>query len=76
LGAGIKARALRAPGAAAPDETSEMMELSEERRARLIAYVEGSRDMPDAMRTRLLDQLAQARVPASVVARLETRMGG
>ncbi|SEK60347.1 RND family efflux transporter, MFP subunit [Roseovarius nanhaiticus] len=79
LGAGVKVRALGDAAAAsgeATDETSEMMDLSEERRARLIAYVEGSRDMPDAVRTRLLDQLAQSRVPASVVARLETRMGG
>ncbi|MEX1235999.1 MAG: HlyD family efflux transporter periplasmic adaptor subunit [Roseovarius sp.] len=83
LGAGIKARALGAGAATgadvdgkAQDETSEMMNLSDERRARLIAYVEGSRDMPDAMRTRLLDQLAQARVPASVVEQIETRMGG
>ncbi|MFX0541847.1 efflux RND transporter periplasmic adaptor subunit [Roseovarius sp. S4756] len=75
LGAGIKVRAL-GDAAEAADENSEMMDLSAERRARLIAYVEGSRDMPDAMRTRLLNQLAQARVPASVVARLENRMGG
>ncbi|WP_324752133.1 efflux RND transporter periplasmic adaptor subunit [Roseovarius sp. Pro17] len=74
LGAGIKVRPIGA-GAAAP-EPAAMLELSEERRARLIAYVEGSRDMPDAMRTRLLDQLAQARVPARVVERLENRMGG
>ena len=76
LGAGIKVRALGAEAAAATDETSEMLEITEERRARLIAYVTGSRDMPDAMRDRLLSQLAQARVPASVIARLETRMGG
>jgi len=75
LGAGIKVRPLTG-AAAAPPEPSEMLELTEERRARLIAYVTGNRDMPDAARTRLLDQLAQGMVPADVVARLETRMGG
>jgi hypothetical protein len=75
LGAGIKVRALDAAPVAAPD-TADMLDLSEDRRARLIAYVQGNTDMPDAVRTRLLDQLAQARVPARVVERLETRMGG
>jgi len=75
LGAGIKARPLGA-GAAAPQESSEMLDLNEERRARLIAYVTGDRDMPDAARARVLVQLAQARVPAGLVQRLETRMGG
>lgn len=75
LGAGIKVRALTG-GAEAQPEPQAMLELSAERRARLVAYVEGSREMPAEMRSRLLDQLAQARVPASVVERLETRMGG
>ncbi|MDO5756929.1 MAG: HlyD family efflux transporter periplasmic adaptor subunit [Rhodobacterales bacterium] len=75
LGAGIKVRALTGSDKAAP-EPQAMLELSAERRARLVAYVEGSREMPAEMRDRLLDQLAQARVPARVVERLETRMGG
>jgi multidrug efflux pump subunit AcrA (membrane-fusion protein) len=75
LGAGIKARPLGAD-AAAPQESSEMLDLNEERRARLIAYVTGDHDMPDAARARVLVQLAQARVPAGLVQRLETRMGG
>ncbi|MCZ4352201.1 HlyD family efflux transporter periplasmic adaptor subunit [Roseovarius aestuarii] len=80
LGVGIKVRALaRSSGdrqGADAAKSREMMDLTEERRARLIAYVEGNTDMPDAVRTRLLDQLAQARVPARVVQRLENRMGG
>ncbi|WP_113912396.1 efflux RND transporter periplasmic adaptor subunit [Roseovarius dicentrarchi] len=75
LGAGIKVRPLAA-AAAAPPAPQAMLELTRERRERLIAYVEGRRDMPAAMRDKLLDQLAQARVPARVVERLETRMGG
>jgi hypothetical protein len=75
LGPGIKARALgTAPGGEA--ESATMLELSEERRARLVAFVKGRRDMPEAERGRLLDQLAQVSVPADVVKRLETRMGG
>lgn len=75
LGGGIKVRPIGAEAAAVP-EPADMLELSEERRARLVAYVEGSRDMPDAVRSRLLEHLAQTRVPARVVERLETRMGG
>ncbi len=75
LGAGIKVRPLTGGAEAAP-EPQAMLELSEERRARLVAYVEGSRDMPAPMRDKLLNQLAQTRVPARVVERLENRMGG
>ncbi len=75
LGAGIKVRPLTGAAEAQP-EPQAMLELSAERRARLVAYVEGNRDMPAAMRDKLLDQLAQARVPARVVERLENRMGG
>lgn len=77
LGAGIKVRALGdLPVDEAEDATAEMLELSAERRARLVAYVTGNTDMPEPVRARLLDQLAQARVAASVVQRLENRMGG
>lgn len=75
LGGGIKVRPIGAD-AEPPREPTAMLELSEERRARLVAYVEGRRDMPEAVRDRLLAQLAQSRVPADVVERLETRMGG
>jgi multidrug efflux pump subunit AcrA (membrane-fusion protein) len=75
LGAGIKVRPLSG-GAAAQPEQPAMLELSAERRVRLVAYVEGRRDMSAAMRDKLLNQLAQARVPAQLVERLENRMGG
>ena len=75
LGAGIKVRAIRGAGqdqAVAP----EMLELDPERRARLVAYVEGNARMPEAVKARLLGQLNQTQVEADVVQRLENRMGG
>ena len=75
LGAGIKVRPLR--GDMQDDQSlNEMLELSEDRRARLMAFVEASTDMPEAVKTRLLGQLAERRVPARMVQRLERRMGG
>ncbi|WP_299847044.1 HlyD family efflux transporter periplasmic adaptor subunit [uncultured Roseovarius sp.] len=75
LGAGIKVRPLRNEADDAAS-ASEMLELSEDRRARLVAFVEGSTDMPEAVKIRLLGQLAEPRVPARMVKRLEGRMGG
>lgn len=75
LGSGIKVRPLRhSEGAASARD--EMLELSQERRARLTAFVESATDMPEAVKTRLLGQLKQPRVPARMVQRLETRIGG
>ncbi|RKF16275.1 biotin/lipoyl-binding protein [Roseovarius spongiae] len=76
LGAGIKVRAIRPESAGPRADAPEMLTLSAERRARLVAYVQDSADMPDAVKTRLLAKLGQDRVPARVVERLETRMGG
>ncbi|GLO71793.1 hypothetical protein MACH17_33100 [Phaeobacter inhibens] len=86
LGAGIKVRPLRqgaeVTGANpdAPRDTAaaeaELIELSEDRRARLVAMVEGNSRMPEAVRARMLEQLAAAKVPARLINRIETRMGG
>ncbi|SFD91056.1 efflux RND transporter periplasmic adaptor subunit [Roseivivax sediminis] len=76
LGPGIKVRTL---GVDLPDEeetADALMELSDERRQRLVAYVEGSAAMPDAAKERILAQLSGQRVPASVVERIESRIGG
>lgn len=75
LGAGIKIRPIRPDGAAEP-EAPEMVELTEERRARLIAFVEGNNRMPSEAKQRVLAQLSQPAVPARVIERLESRMGG
>ncbi|NBD28744.1 MAG: HlyD family efflux transporter periplasmic adaptor subunit [Alphaproteobacteria bacterium] len=75
LGSGIKVQPLNQDqGAAAPAE-AQAIKLDPERRARLVAFVEGSQ-MPDEAKARVLSQLEQDEVPADVVTRLETRMGG
>lgn len=75
LGAGIKVRALRQSGMA-ETESPDMVELTEERRARLTAFVQANAGLPEAARQRILDQLSQGTVPARVVQRIESRMGG
>lgn len=72
LGQGIKVRPLDTR--AGPPAAPETIALTEERRARLIAFVEGNRRMPEAVRARLLAQLAAPEVPAATIARLEERM--
>lgn len=76
LGAGIKVRPLRPGAAEAEPEAPEMVELSEERRAKLVAFVEGNNRMPAEAKARVLSQLKQPKVPAQMVARIEGRMGG
>ena len=77
LGAGIKVRPMRGAGAAeAPPAEPDLIELTEDHRARLVAMVEDNAMMPDEAKQRILAQLAQERVPAQVVERLEARMGG
>lgn len=77
LGVGIKVRPLREDDdGTASEPVAEYLELSDERRARLVAFVEGNDRMPDAAKERVLAQLRADRVPANVVASLEGRMGG
>ncbi|MEN9061481.1 efflux RND transporter periplasmic adaptor subunit [Ponticoccus litoralis] len=74
LGAGIRVEPVGE--AAAVAEAPAMIALSDERRARLVAFVEANSRMPEEARSRLLAQLAQPEVPAETVARIEQRMGG
>ncbi|WP_112322336.1 efflux RND transporter periplasmic adaptor subunit [Oceanibium sediminis] len=79
IGPGVKVRPIRrgASGETAPlSETSENLALAPDRRARLIAYVEGNARMPADVKQRLLAQLNAEQVPSAVVERLESRMGG
>lgn len=80
LGPGIRVRPLRIePSAAAEDPGEpeiEMVELSQEHRARLVAFVEANGRMPEDVKARLLDTLGHPRVPAHLVRRIESRMGG
>ena len=75
--AGGRAAALQPVAAADGGADAEgRVALSAERRAALIAFVEGNSRMPDDVRARMLSDLQQERVPAATVARLEARMGG
>ncbi|MEM7721076.1 MAG: HlyD family efflux transporter periplasmic adaptor subunit [Pseudomonadota bacterium] len=74
LGEGIRISPLRGTDAP-PPETPETITLDDDRRARLIAFVEGNGFIPADVKDRLLNQLNQPEVPARVVARLESRMG-
>jgi len=75
LGAGIKIRPLR-PGGAQTAPEKEMIELTEERRQKLIAFVEGNKRMPSDVRKRIVSQLQKPAVAAEMITRLEQRMGG
>jgi RND family efflux transporter MFP subunit len=74
LGAGIRVRPMRqgAQAATVPDT----VELTDERRAKLVAFVERAQRLSPEMKAQLLDQLAKTKVPAGVVDRIESRMGG
>ena len=74
LGAGIKVRPLRIDDRAT--DGPEMLDLTDERRARLIAFIEGNQNMPKDAKARVLAQLAKDKVPARTVKRIEARMGG
>lgn len=78
LGAGIKVRPLEQTGTVtgAQDKDTALLDLTEDRRARLRAFVQQSPDISDADKARLMGQLEQPQVPARVVDRLEARMGG
>ena len=73
LGAGIKVKVVR--GGVEQDDAA-LLELSDERRAALIAFVEGNSQMPDAAKAKVLAQLAKDKVPARTVERIEAKMGG
>ncbi len=74
LGAGVRVRPLRVEANAGA--SAEMVELTEEKRAQLMAQVEASDRMPKDVKDRVLGQLREATVPASLVRRLENRAGG
>lgn len=76
LGAGIAVKPIDRTAPPAAQAPPEMLELSEERRARLVAFVEANNGMPQEAKERVLARLSEQKVPAQMVARLESRMGG
>ncbi|MCF6233173.1 MAG: HlyD family efflux transporter periplasmic adaptor subunit [Rhodobacteraceae bacterium] len=71
LGVGIRVRPL-----GEVDEASELLELTDARRARLVAFVQSSKRMPEEVKADMLEQLTEAMVPAQLVQRIEARIGG
>jgi multidrug efflux pump subunit AcrA (membrane-fusion protein) len=76
LGAGIRVRPIRPEMAGAAPADPEMVALDPERRARLVAFIEANPSMPPDAKERVLGQLRQDEVPAQVIQRIESRMGG
>ena len=76
LGGGIRVRPIDRSAQPQAAEAPQMLELDPERRARLVAFVEGNPRMPAEAKERVLDQLSRDRVPAAMVERIESRMGG
>ena len=76
LGAGIKVKPVRSGPAGAEIEEIEMVELTEERRAKLMEFIEGNGYIPPDAKKRILGQLKKNKVPANMVERIESRMGG
>jgi hypothetical protein len=76
LGAGIKVKAVRSDAASRAPEKPATVELTPERRARLLAFIQDNGYIPDDAKKRLLKQLKMKKVPMQVVERLESRIGG
>ena len=76
LGAGIRIDPLRPDAVQAAPTDPETIALDPDRRARLIAFVEGNSFIPEDVRARMLMQLNEDEVPMRMVTRLESRMGG
>ncbi|MCX8955448.1 efflux transporter periplasmic adaptor subunit, partial [Ruegeria sp. NA] len=72
LGSGVRVRPLRFEAGVDPG----MVELTDEKRAELVAQVEANSAMPPKEKTQVLTRLREARVPTSLVRSIETRAGG
>ena len=76
LGSGIKVRAVRSGEADKPPKVPDMIELTEERRQKLIKFIEGNKWIPKTAKERTIGKLKKEKVPAEMVNRIESRMGG
>lgn len=76
LGTGIKVRAVRSGEADKPPKAPEMIELTEERRQKLIKFIEDNKWIPKTAKERTIGKLKKEKVPAEMVSRIESRMGG
>ncbi|MCV2892919.1 efflux RND transporter periplasmic adaptor subunit [Lentibacter sp. XHP0401] len=76
LGAGIRVTPVEAAAAVEAPAAPELIELTDERRAKLVAAIEANSRMPKDVQERMLAQLKEPKVPARMVERIESRMGG
>ncbi|MDE0531625.1 MAG: HlyD family efflux transporter periplasmic adaptor subunit [Albidovulum sp.] len=77
LGSGIKVKpVLPAQDGDQPLEAPEMIALSSEERNKLIAMVESNSFMPARAKERVIEQLKKPEVPAEMLDRLRSRVGG
>ncbi len=79
LGAGIRVRPLRketANTAVAPAVVPELIKITDERRAQLTKFVREAGEMAPEAKDRALSALARAKVPATLITHIESRMGG
>ena len=74
IGAGLRVNPLR--GEVKVPEERRMVALEPERRARLIAFIEGNGFIPEDRKKRIVERLQAEEVPAELVERIESRMGG
>lgn len=70
------ARVAAAQPDAAPATQGETIAIADEKRAQLIAFVEGNSFIPDDRKAQMLEALAQPQVPRALVDRISARMGG
>ncbi len=77
LGSGIRVEP-RAPGGGVlqKSEAEETVEVSDDLRQQMIAFVEANKRMPTNRKKELLERLQQEKLPKAMVDRLTTRMGG
>ena len=75
LGVGIRVKPVR-QDSQSEVQVPEMIELTPERRARLMSFVEKNGFIPGDAKKRLLARLKEDKVPAEMVNRIEARMGG
>ncbi len=77
LGEGIRVKPVRRDDAAPVDTAGpELIALSPERRARLVAFVQNNAFIPANRKQQLIGRLNEDKVPANMVRRIESRMGG
>ncbi|MEX0305762.1 MAG: efflux RND transporter periplasmic adaptor subunit [Ruegeria sp.] len=74
LGSGVRVRPLRVEASVEIDP--DMVELSDEKRAQLVAQVEANNGMSQADKAQVLGQLSEAKVPAALVRQLDDKRAG